>query len=288
MPRWVPTLLLPWLLGAPIAVGGTPKRIASCTVAGDEMATAVLERAGALDRLKAVSTLANDPRYSNMTTLPPHLLGRCGGELESLLKLKPDLAIVASFNRPELLRRLKEAKVSVHVLREFRRLDDIEAALAELGVVLDEPKAAAALVAEFAKERQALASHTSAKSPPRVLQFTPDGLVSGGDTLFDDIVRAAGGINIGAEDGRKGWPRLQAEAIATLRPDVVLAAGEPSEQAMILKGVQSAPGFKEIPAVKAGALIVIPERELSAASPHVLKAIAKLKAGLAARRGAAP
>src|SRR4051812_26256730 len=104
-------ILIPWLLAASTLVDGrgrsvdvaaAPVRIASCSLASDETLLALL--GPGTPRLVAVSSLATDRRYSNIAgEIPKSLTGRCGTELESLLALKPDLAVLASYNRPELL-----------------------------------------------------------------------------------------------------------------------------------------------------------------------------------------
>src|SRR4051794_12554739 len=109
-------------------------RIASCSLASDETLLDLAVKSGRPEELVAVSTLADDPRYSNVAgTLPKTLTGRCGAELESLLKLKPDLAILASYNKPELLQRLAATGVKTLTLGDFKSLDDIEANVLTVG-----------------------------------------------------------------------------------------------------------------------------------------------------------
>jgi len=259
-----------------------PLRIASCAIASDEMLVDLLGRAGHPERLVAVSTLADDTRYSNLVPVPAGISGRCGGELESLLKLKPDVAVIASFNRPELIARLKAAGVIVHTLGDFTTLNDVETNLRALGELIREPEATKAAVSAFVAERDRLTAKPSpaAVAPVRALEFFPDGVVSGRETLFDDLVRHAGGINVAAEMGLKGWPRVSTETLATLRPDVIIAGGDPAEQPATLARLRSIPGFKEMSAVKQGRLVMIPQREMSAASPHILKALTRISTAL--------
>lgn len=242
----------------------------------------LLSRAGHLERLVAVSTLADDARYSNLLPVPKSIGGRCGGELESLLKLKPDVAVIASFNRPELVARLKAAGVRVHTLSDFTTLADVAANLEALGRLIREPRASSSALAEFrsALDKLAPAPTPAATAPIRAMEFFPDGVVSGRATLFDDLVRHAGGLNVGSELGLVGWPRVGTETLATLKPDVIFASGESDDLAPTLARLRSLAGFKDMEAVKSGRLVLIPQREMSAASPHLLKALAKIRAGL--------
>jgi iron complex transport system substrate-binding protein len=260
-----------------------PQRIASGSLASDEVLIEILRQRGEMSRLVAVSLFADDPRYSNVADeVPKTLKGRVGGELESLLALRPDLAILASYNKPEILARLEDAKVPVLRLTEFRSLGDIEANITAIGKATATENDAEKVRAAFHSERQRLrALGSKLKRRPKVLDFAEDGVVSGSGTLFDALVREAGGTNLAADQGLKDWPKLSTEALAILRPDVIVTTGDPARQAEYLATMRRLPGWKEMPAVKAGKILVIPGRELSAVSPHVLKALRKLQAGIA-------
>lgn len=262
------------------AVG--PRRIASGSLASDEILLELLGRRGERDRLIAVSTLATDPRYSNVVDLiPKTLTGRAGGELESLLALKPDLVILASYNKPETLARLADAKVNILKLTEFRSLDDIEYNMTRLGEAVKIESDAAKLVGEFRAARAAFESKAKAwKLRPKVLGYSEDRVLSGKNTLFDAMVTAVGGVNVAAEAGLTDWPQVGVEALLTLRPDVLVVTGDPKKADEYLREVRAAPGWQEMAAVKAGRIVVIPGAEIAAVSQHVLKALQKLQAGI--------
>lgn len=245
-------------------------------MASDEIAAELLIRAHALARLLAVSILADDPTYSNLAPVPPTIKARFAADLEGALALRPDLVILASFNKPETLARFKDAKVSTHILGNFTTLADIEANITTIGALLHTDKEASTLVQEL---KQGLAALTPAKSgQPRlqVLDFHPGGSVSGSGTLFEALVHAAGGENLAAKKGWSGWPALNAEILAGLAPDAIVAAGEEKDRAMIRAQLLNAPGWKSMRTVTTARLILIPERELSATSHHILKAAVKL------------
>lgn len=273
-------LLLPLLASAGPA---SPHRIASGSLASDEILVDLLKQRGELDRLIAVSLFADDPRYSNIAgDIPKSLTGRVGGELESLVALKPDLAILASFNKPEMLKRLEAAHIPVLRLTEFRNLDDIEANITTLGKATGTETDAKKIRDAFHTERLQIRKLGAAlKIHPKVLDFAEDGVVSGKGTLFEALVTAAGGICIACEAGLKNWPMLSTEALAIMRPDVIVVSGEPADKAEYLAKMRSLPGWKNIAAVQAGRVVVIPGRELAAVSPHILKALRRLQAGLA-------
>lgn len=279
MRRLGPFLLSLLLLAASPA---RPERIASGSLASDEILVTLLWQTKEIARLVAVSQFATDPRYSNVADRIPEIVsGRVGGELESLLALKPDLAILASYNKPEIEQRLAGAHVKVLRLSEFRSLDDIANNIKAIGAATALEQPAAEMIARFQKGRAAAREAAKKRGThPTVLDFSADGSVSGKGTLFDALVSEAGGVGLAGQIGLKDWPKLSTEALAVLRPDVLVAVGDPGDKAKVLTEIRSLPGWKEMPAAKAGKVIVIPGRELAAVSPFVLNALDKLNAEL--------
>src|SRR5262249_59837414 len=65
--------------------------------------------------------------------------------------------------------------------------------------------------------------------PPRVLSYYPSGDTAGADTSFDAIVRAAGAVNVVAEKGLRGFPKISAEQVAEWRPDFIILGATPAK-----------------------------------------------------------
>lgn len=245
----------------------------------------MLSRAGHLQRLVAVSTLADNPHLSHVAPVPAVVKGRCGGELESLLALRPDVVVLTSYNRPEIAQRLAQAGVRTAVLGAFDRLDDVEAHVTELGRLARVEGTAAALATELQTRRAAVARSPvrfASGRAPVLLHVFPDDAVSGTGTLFDDLARAVGAANAAAPLGVKGWPHLGAETLATLKVDFVVVGGDERERSDILAHLRSEPGLKELAAVRAGRLLLVPDKDLGAASEYLVDGLEKLHAALAA------
>ena len=62
----------------------------------------------------------------------PDLHALLGGDVEAALALRPDLVILATYNRPEAIRRFEQAKVPVFVLSDFASLDGVLAGLSAM------------------------------------------------------------------------------------------------------------------------------------------------------------
>lgn len=281
--RIVVLLLIPHLLGAArltdargieLVLPKPAARIVSSSLASDELAIALLQESGSLQRLVAVSALADDPRYSNIVPVPASIRGRFAGDVEATLAMVPDLVIVASFNRPEALRRFEQAKVPIFVLPDFVGFDGLLKHIDRLGELLHVRQQATRLQEQVRTELEQLQVRAAPlqDNKPRILHVYSDGTVSGSDTMLDAIVRAAGASNAAA--GVSGWKKLSIEALLRLDPDCMIVTDD--EQITIAQ----IPGLRQLRAVTTGCMIRVPGNQLSALSHHVLKAVRKIQDGL--------
>jgi iron complex transport system substrate-binding protein len=263
----------------------------SGTVASDEMLYEILSHScspypckQALKRLIGVSTFADDQRFSNIVEVISDIPYRFRGNLEEALAQKPDLIVVASFTRPEVLTKLKAIKIEVHVLPDIPSLDKLTASLLRLGEVIQEPDAARTVASNMATIRADLQTkRNSLPRNPTVLHVYPDGTVSGRGSLFDDLVREAGGQNV-ASERVSGWQKLAAEAYLKLDPDYVVVSEDPTlDRAKQTAYLLQLPGVKNLSAVRHRRFIFVKAAELTSVSPHVLKAAHAIYSGFLAR-----
>ncbi len=87
---------------------------------------------------------------------------------------------------------------------------------------LDQVARGEALVADMEARLGALAA--APQSQKRALYVTPGGVTAGAHTMIDAIMRAAGLINIMAEEGKSYWPPLPAEQLL-LEPPAFIVGG---------------------------------------------------------------
>jgi iron complex transport system substrate-binding protein len=106
-----------------------------------------------------------------------------------------------------------------------------------------------------------------------VLSFTPSGVSAGSKTTFDDIVRYAGGVNVAAERGFSGFPRLSVEQVLAWDPDVIVASAGPGGAADVKAALLANPGIAAARAAKAGRIVILEDRTLLAASHHIVDAV---------------
>ncbi|MFW7379713.1 MAG: ABC transporter substrate-binding protein [Oligoflexus sp.] len=261
----------------------TAKRIATGTVAGDEIVWELLQELKAPERLIAVSSLWGHPSYSRFTeeTLPPSVKARVGDSIEALLKLQPDLVILASYNRPEFVRQIEQSKIKVLLQQRFRSIEDVLQNILEIGRAIGADKHAKAMVKSLRQRLQELQKQTlRSKSGEklRYLNYSQFGNFYGKDSTFDSMITALDGINISAEIGLKGWSRMNDELLVTLKPDIIVISDENREQQI---EAMLASSWRHLPAAQEKRFVFISEKNLQSVSQHMVDAVEELHAALA-------
>jgi iron complex transport system substrate-binding protein len=272
----------------PAIASGQAGRIISTSMASDEILFQILERAGQLQRLVAVSHFVDSPDYSHIAGKVPSTIVRVGENLEMLAGLKPDLVVYSSFNRPALASGLTNVSGGKCRLENFSSLSDMRENIRALGRATGFVKEANAIAMDFENQIRAhntatrsLASEGSIRTPelskPKVLSFDGSGTVMGAKTTFDDLVRLSGGINAAAQAGLTGWPTVNAEAITAMAPDVIVLLADREKIASLKTLLMDLPGWRDTPAVKNQRFAEPRPADLLALSPSILATVPAMR-----------
>lgn len=255
------------------------QRIASTSLAGDEILVQILKDQNQLQRLIAVSTFADNKEYSNIIDDVKHIKGRAGRELESLLNLKPDLIFLASYNQPAMITRLNKAKVTTFVLDGFNSFAEIKKNITIVGKVIGATDTAQTILTSF--DSQLLDLKKSApKKKYSLLNFSDSLTLNGAQTIYDDIITAAGADNLANKLNIKGWSKISVESLMTLNPDFIVAIGNDKQKKAVIARIRQTPGYKYLNAVKKGRIILVEGRTLLSVSHHVLQAAKQIQTEL--------
>jgi iron complex transport system substrate-binding protein len=172
---------------------------------------------------------------------------------------------------------LRAAHAPVYRFTNFDRIDGIVNNVRQLGYLIGED-AAAARVVEDMNERLTRARALAAASGrrPRIMTYDGSGYTAGSDTLFDDVIRLAGGVNVSAEHGAKGFGRVSAEQILEWQPEYLICGAKPGEQEIVRRRLMDNPAIASSTAVKSGRLILMDTRVFMTTSHHVVTAVEAL------------
>jgi iron complex transport system substrate-binding protein len=200
--------------------GTKPARIVSLS----PNTTEILHGIGAFDRVVAVS---------DYCTYPPEAakLPKVGGwnnpNLEQIAALKPDLVIFAEAQAQFVTDRVEALGVRA-VGVPSRSLEDVYAAIAEVGRAAGEAGAAARLLEETRGAVEAVRERAASLPRRRVLCVVDrvpgtlrDIYTAAGGSFIAQLIEAAGGEVI-APPAQSGWGKVQKEAVIALDPEVII------------------------------------------------------------------
>jgi iron complex transport system substrate-binding protein len=249
-----------------------PRRIVSAALAADEILLELVPP----ERLAAVSYLIDDPLASASAGRAPARAVRLLGAVEPIAALDGDLVIVGSFASAESIGLLGSTGAPVLALMRFSSFSDIQDNIELLGRATGEDAKAAALNAALRARLLAVSRLPKPERPPRVLALA-SGYVFGGGTLVDDCIRRAGARNAAAEAGLSAEGTLSMEVVLRSDPDLVVVSAplsEPRRRATEL--LEPAELWRELAAVRRGAVHALPSAWLGSISQHAILALEAL------------
>ncbi len=256
--------------GVPQTLATPPNRILSGVLASDEILTALVPS----ERLAGVTYLVDEPGLSDVAKLLPPDLPRIHAETETMLALRPDLVVLASYTRATTVRLLVSAGIPVVRFQWYRSFADIMNSIHMLAAAVGADGNGARLVDDMRQRIADVERRTQGLARPRVLYYGGGGYSAGEDTLIDAMITLAGGHNVARDVGLQGQGRLPLEVAVSLRPEVVLV----SEWERRTGGNGAAaflhhPVWADVPAVRDGRVHGIRGAWLSSVSHYSVKAL---------------
>jgi iron complex transport system substrate-binding protein len=248
-----------------------PRRIVSTYLCADEILAALVSP----ERVVGISFFADDPAISSCAGHYPPAVPRLRTQVETILALDPDLVCVAGFSEPNALRLMIGAGLPILRWSRFDTFADVLGNVRALGAAVGADGPAAALVHTAEATLADLARRLEGVHPMRVLYYDLPSFTVGRDTLIDEILSRAGGLNVAAAGGMVGPGQIGVEAALGLDPEAIVmpryGAG-PSP----LETLRALPLWREIPAVRAGRVYEAPGTFMGDVSHHAVEALAQL------------
>ena len=202
---------------------------------------------------------------------------------ESVLSLRPTVVIGDTRTGPsEVIQQLRAAEVPVLIAPEVWALSDLPARVRMIAGALGVDDAGERLIALSEKAvADALAGVGTFTSVPRVAFLYVRGtasvyLLGGSGSGADELVAAAGGVDVGALNGLAAFTPLTAEAIVQADPDVLLVMTRGLDSVGGIDGLLALPGVSSTRAAAARAVIAIDDDLLLSFGPRTGALIARL------------
>ncbi|MCK5818052.1 MAG: ABC transporter substrate-binding protein [Psychromonas sp.] len=256
-----------------------PMRIASTTLMTDNILSVLVNQ----NRLVAVCNLVDNPQLSNIVNFYAKSIPRIRGEIESILSLQPDLIFISSFTSPDTVRYLLHSHIAVVRLSEFNSIADILNNIRLIGLVTNTQAKAKTLMTSLHNKLNELAKQVKNKPKFRVLYYDLNGYSVGKNSLMDESIRLAGGINVTSGILPEGENKISEELAVSLQPDVIILnqgglnqSQEKSTAKTILKNKKA---WENVPAIKNNRIYTVKSAWLTGISQvhiNAIIAIAKL------------
>jgi iron complex transport system substrate-binding protein len=255
------------LVAGAAAFAEAPKRVVSMNVCTDQLAMLLASEG----QLQSLSPLATDPRISGMANAARtyHINS---ARAEEVYLMQPDLVLAGTYTARASVDMLERLGLKVIRFAPVNSLADVPVRLTEMGAALGREARAAELVAEF-KDGLAALEPAADIQRPRAIQYGANGYTQGENTLSDEMIEAAGFINIASEKGISFGANMPLEVLAMSAPDLVITS-------KLYPGTSRAEGTAQHPVVAAvagpHAPVQLTSRDWICGTPFVLRAIKEL------------
>lgn len=238
--------------------------------------TETLLALGERDRIVARTAYDVDPRLSGLPSFGRTLRPNA----EAVLALHPDLVVLAAGETTAgLVERLDAFGVPAYVAN-VDGTTDLYATIDRLGTLLGVPERADSLTAAIRRGLDAVRRRYDGSPRPTVFYATwhAPPRTAGAGTYIDDVISVAGGSNIFG-DLNVRWATVGLEELVRRNPDfvVVPVGGGHGIDARLLR---TAPGWRELDAVRDGRLIAVDGNLFNRPGPRVVEAARALSRAL--------
>ena len=233
------------------------------------------------ESIVAVSQSAYAREYSNVYLLAEKFRPAIATDPERVLNLNPDLIIVSSDGRADYTSLVRGTGVPVYRMQTtFHTLAQIEKTILLTGYLTGRDAAARSVAAQFrssieAGRARAREARAHGIKSPRIL-----GLAGrhgyGANTVFDDVLKTVGAINLAAEHGLEGYQPVNFEQIAVWDPDWIVAGADRGQTKTVLAQLLADPAIAVTKAAHNGHILVLENEIVEPMSPFSARFVTTL------------
>jgi iron complex transport system substrate-binding protein len=265
-------------LGNEVTIAAPPQRIASVSLASDEVLLSLVEP----ERIAAVTALGQDPAISNVALAAQAIEHTivASEDTEFIISLEPDIVFVASFTAPDVVQQLRDAGLKVFATGFPIGFQQIKDNIALLGEVVGAEDRAAELVEQMDSEIATVTGAVVRDNAVTALYLTPGNYTSGVNSSISEVIAAANGIDVAAQAGIEQFAPVSDEFIIEQNPDVILLSGWTPWDATFVDTFMSNPAFSGLDAVQNGRVYIANDAHLTTVSQYIAEGVKDVAAYL--------
>lgn len=254
-----------------------PQRIVSLSLGTDEILVELVP----MERILALTYLADDPGISNVTEQAKLVPKKVKANPETIIALHPDVVFIGDWQPIELIQILREAGIPVYVYKTPQTVNDVKSEIREIAHVVGEEQAGQQMVGQMESKLLGVQKSLEKVRPEErksVILFSLTGGIGGKGSLFDDICQSAGVVNGASKVGVGKNDTMTKEQIVEANPDVFIMpmwdyTGK-TDVNQYKSEIQADPVFQTLTAIKQQQLVMIPDRYLSSTSQYIVQGVA--------------
>lgn len=251
-----------------VTLEAQPERVVSLVPSETEVLFAV----GKGDVVVGVDENSNYPEE----TAAIEKVGDFNINIEAVAALNPDLVLANPLNG-EAITKLRELGLTVYVSNPTT-YDEVVEHITQVGVLLNEQAGAATVAEEMVTVKNSITEKLAGVEPRKVyLEFSAGWTVGSGEFL-DNLVTMAGGINVAGS--QSGWFEVDAEAVITENPAVIIYPDFGEAESSILAGITARPGWEAIDAVKNNEMVMVSNDPLVRVGPRLSQGLSEIAAAI--------
>jgi iron complex transport system substrate-binding protein len=213
--RLLATSLLLTALGVASLGHAEPRRVMSLSMCTDDLLLELLPK----ERIASLSYYARQPTalevWPQAASIPVNF-----GTAEEILAAKPDLVLTGTYTTPATRRILKSLHFALLEVPPANDFEEIRQVTRLVAHTLERDARGAELIERM--DMTLLRLHESLpRRSIRVAAWGEGGSIPGQGTLFDAILRAAGGTNIAIANDQSAYTSFDLEQLLQANPDII-------------------------------------------------------------------
>lgn len=270
--------------GKEISFSQKPRRIVCTYVFADEILLGLVSH----DRIAGLDRWVHDPELSSAVAEASDVKTIVENNTESIVKVKPDLVLLPSYVKPEMIASLEDIGLTVYVYQDRRRLYEIPDMIRSMAAAVGEKEKGEELVGILQNDLATLKKMKKPGNPKeKALMFMRFGGYGGKGTIYNDVLTELG-FNDCYNDVRKKTSTgqnlngiLSKEEVVKANPDIFLMAlwtqgGAYDNSQKQLQEMYEDPAFATVNAVKNRRAYIFPQRFINSLSHHAGKNLIEL------------
>lgn len=263
---------------APARAEAVPQRIVSLNLCTDQIVVDLVPRG----RIRAVSYLAADPLVSAVAEKAKGIPWT-RGNAEEVLSFQPDLVIAGEYTTPATVALLERLGLEILKVPGVSDFEGVRAVTRLIADAVGERERGDRLLADF--DRRIGATTLDEGTSPTAVVYQVNNLAAGPGSIADNVLRAAGFINLTAQLNLGPGGQLPLESLVANPPDLIVLSGPIDEYRTVVADNLRHPALTALMRTRKTA--TLPWRLWLCATPHLADAVERLAAVRATMTGRA-